>query len=288
MKTLEYYFKKAKKEKWAIGQFNFSDLSQLEGIIEAAKATQAPIIIGTSEGESRFLGLKRVVAFKKAFQDETGLPIFANLDHGKSFEYIKKAIEVGYDMVHFDGSKLPYKDNVAQTKEVVKYAKKFGTLVEGEMGIIGTETSKMYEEKFEIKEENLTNPIEAQEYIKNTGVDCLAVSIGNFHGMSVGGDPKLVISRLREIKKLIPNTFLVLHGGSGTPVKDIKQSINLGIVKININTELRLAYTSTLKKSLEDNPSEITPYKYLPNGIKAVQRVVEEKIALFGGKKKIV
>ncbi len=286
MGSLENYFKKAKKEHWALGQFNFSDLSQLEGIVAAAGFLQAPIIIGTSEGESRFLGLKQVVAFKKSFQAETGLPIFANLDHGKSFEYIEKAMEVGYDMVHFDGSSLPYRENVAQTKEVVKMAKKFGILVEGEIGIIGTEASKIYEEKFEVKQENLTTPEEAKNYVRDTGVDCLAVSIGNFHGLSIGGEPKLDLKRLKEIKKLIPDVFLVLHGGSGTPVRDVKQAIKLGVVKVNINTELRLAYTNTIKKALADNPKEITPYKYLPGGIKAVQKVVEEKINIFGSKKK--
>ena len=287
IKNLEYYLNKAKKEKWAIGQFNFSALPQLEAIVEAAKEMQSPVILGTSEGESRFLGLKQAVALVRAYRAETGLPLFLNLDHGKSFEYIKKAIDVGYDMVHFDGSKLPFKDNVNLTKEVLKYAKKSGIVVEGEMGVIGTDASKMYEEKFEIKEENLTRPFEAEDYIKETQVKCLAVSIGNFHGMSAGGDPQLNLRRLAEIKKQIKDTCLVLHGGSGTPEKDLKKAISLGIVKININTELRLAFTSTLKKSLEDNPKEITPYKYQVDSIGAVKKVVEDKIKLFGSKNKI-
>ncbi len=287
MENLQYYLKKAKKGKWAMGQFNFSDLSQLEGIIEAAKTLKSPLILGTSEGESRFLGLKQAVALKKSYQSEVELPIFLNLDHGKSFEYLKKAIEIGYDMVHFDGSKLSLKDNIAITKEVVKYAKKFGVLVEGEVGIIGTDTSKFYEEKFVLKPEDLTNPGQAEQYIKETGVDCLAISIGNFHGVSAEGNPRLNLERLKEIKKLVKDSFLVLHGGSGTFDRDLKNAIKLGIVKININTELRLAYTKTLKESLEKNPKEITPYKYLPKAIKAVQKVVEEKIKLFDSKNKI-
>ncbi|MBU2539848.1 class II fructose-bisphosphate aldolase [Patescibacteria group bacterium] len=287
MKSLEYYFKKAKREKWAIGQFNFSELPQLEGIIEAAKEMHSPIILGTSEGESRFLGLKQAVALKKAYQMETGLPIFLNLDHGKSFDYIKKAIELGYDMVHFDGSKLSLKENISTTKEVVKYAKKFGVLVEGEIGIIGTDVSKVYEGKFEIEEKNLTNLKEAVEYIKETGVDCLAVSIGSFHGVSTESNPNLNFEKLKDIKKNIKDSFLVLHGGSGTPKKDIKKAIKLGIVKININTELRLIYTDTLKKFLKENPKEITPYKYLPETVKAVKGVVEDKIRLFNSKNKV-
>jgi len=287
IKNLEYYFKKAKREKWAIGQFNFSALPQLEAIVEAAKEMQSPVILGTSEGESRFLGLKQAVALVRAYRAETGLPLFLNLDHGKSFEYLKKAIDVGYDMVHFDGSKLPFKENANLTKEVLKYARKSGVLVEGEMGVIGTDASKMYEDKFEIKEENLTKPQEAENYIKETGVKLLAVSVGNFHGMSAGGDPMLNLERLAAIKKQIKDIFLVLHGGSGTPEKDLKKAISLGIVKININTELRLAFTNTLKKSLEDNPKEITPYKYQTDSIGAVKKVVEEKIKLFGSKNKI-
>ena len=293
MKPLEYYFKKAKKEKWAIGQFNFSDASQLEGIVEAAKVLESPIILGTSENESRFLGLEQAVALKRIYQTKTGLPIFLNLDHGKSFERIKKAIEMGYDMVHFDGSKLPLEENITATKEVVKYAKRFGALpagrqvlVEGEIGIIGTDASKLYEEKFVLKFENLTNPKEAAQYVEETGIDYLAVSIGNFHGVSAKGNPNLNLEQLKEIKKIVKDIFLVLHGGSGILDRDIKNVIKLGIVKININTELRLAYTKTLKESLKKNPKEITPYKYLPEAIKAVQKVVEEKIRLFGSNKK--
>jgi len=287
MKNLQYYFKKAQREHWAIGQFNFSDLSQSEGIIGAAKNLNSPIILGTSEGESRFLGLKQAVALKNSFQKETGLPIFLNLDHGKSFEYIKKAIDCGYDMVHFDGSKLSLKENIAETKEVVKYAKNFGVLVEGEVGIIGTDASKFYEEKFVLRPEDLTKPQEAGQYVKETGVDCLAVSIGNFHGIDIAGNPKIDLTRLKEIKKTIKNVFLVLHGGSGISERYIRGAIKGGIVKININTELRMVYTKTLKEVLEAQPKEITPYKYLPEAIKAVQKVVEEKIKLFGSKNKI-
>ncbi|MBU4274805.1 class II fructose-bisphosphate aldolase [Patescibacteria group bacterium] len=287
MKNLQYYLKKAQKEKWAIGQFNFSDLSQLEGIIEAAKKLKSPIILGTSEGESRFLGLKQAVALKEAYQSEIGLPVFLNLDHGKSFEYLRKAIGIGYDMVHFDGSRLPLKDNIAETKEVVRCAKKAGVLTEGEVGVIGTDASKLYEGKFILKPEDLTNPKESEQYIKETGVDGLAVSIGNFHGVSIKGNPKLDTERLKQIRKLIKESFLVLHGGSGIKKQDIKKAIKLGIVKININTELRLAYTKTLKKALQINPKETTPYKYLPSAIRAVQKVVEEKILLFGSKNKI-
>lgn len=287
--NLKDYFKKAQREHWAIGQFNFSTLSQLKGIIGAAKKMRAPIILGTSEGESKFLGLEQAAALKNVFQKETDLAVFLNLDHGKSFEYLKKACDSGYEAVHFDGSEMPIEENIEKTKEIVKYAKKFGILVEGEVGVIGTETSKVYEEKFELKEKDLTNPEEAEKYIKETEVDSLAVSIGTFHGISVrGGNPRIKLERLKEIKKRTGDKFLVLHGGSGTSEEDIKKAIELGIVKVNINTELRLAYTNTLKKVLEENPKEIRPYKHFPEVIEAVQKVVEEKIELFGSNNKIL
>ena len=127
---LKDYLKKAQKEHWAIGQFNFSTLSQLKGIIGAAKKLKSPIILGTSEGESQFLGLEQVIALKSVFQKETGLPIFLNLDHGKSFKILNKACDLGYEAIHFDGSKLPIEENIKRTKEVVKYARKLGILVE--------------------------------------------------------------------------------------------------------------------------------------------------------------
>lgn len=286
MKSLAYYFQKAYKEKWAIGQFNFSDFSQVKGIIQAAQSLKAPVILGTSEGESKFVGLQEAVAMRDVLRKKTGLPIFLNLDHGKSFEYVKEAIAAGYDMVHFDGSKSPLGENIKGSREVVRFAKWRGIVVEGEVGTIGTDASKIYQEKFEIKEEDLTHPEDASNYAKKTGVNLLAVSVGTFHGLDIAGvSPHIKLERLEELKNII-KIPMVLHGGSGTPEDDIKKAIQLGIVKININTETRLAFSNTLRKSLEVNKDEITPYKYLPDAINAVQKVIEEKIVLFGSTNK--
>lgn len=283
MKTLKYYFKRAQKEKWAIGAFNFSDWSQVKGIVAAAVALKSPIILNTSEGESKFVGLEEAVAMRNVLRKKTGLPIFLNADHSKSFEHAKEAITAGYDMVHFDGSKLPLQENIKISKKVVALAKKKGVVVEGEVGRIGTDASRMYTEKFQIKEEDLTNVKDAELYVKKTGVNVLAVSVGTFHGMDVSGaSPNLKMDRLRDIKTKI-DVPLVLHGGSGTPEQDIKEAIKLGIVKININTETRLAFSNTLRKMLEINKDEIVPYKYFPEAILAVQTVVEKYIKLFGG-----
>ncbi len=287
MKNLKYYFKKAQTEKWAIGQFNFSTFTQLKAIVEAGKNLKSPVILGTSEGESKFFGLKEAVAIRNVLRKETNLPIFLNLDHGKSFEYLKQAIDAGYDAVHFDGSKLPLEENIKITKEVVKYAKWRKVLVEGEVGKIGTDSSKIYSEKFEIKEENLTKSDEAQKFVKETNVDVLAISMGNFHGIgALGIDPNLRLDVLMAVKEKVSNMLFVLHGGSGVLEEDIKEAIKMGIVKININTELRVAFSDNLRKTLNNDPTETTPYKYLPEAEKAVQNIVESKIALFSSQNK--
>ena len=285
---LKNYFQKAQKEGWAIGQFNISNLETLRAIVQVAQKLKSPVIIGTSEGESKFLGLKQSVTLVQSFKNETGLPIFLNLDHGKSFEYIKEAVEAGYDSVHFDGSILSLEENIKTTKEIVDYAHKKGVLVEGEVGFIAG-ASELLERAPEIKEEDLTNPEDALRFIKETGVDSLAVNIGTFHGIEASGrNPHINLQRLREIKEKVGDrVFLVLHGGSGTPEEDIKEAIKLGIVKININTELRLAFTNTLKQVLAENPEGTTPYKYMPKVMEAVQKVVEDKIKLFGSDNKI-
>lgn len=286
MKTLKYYFARAKKEKWAIGAFNFSTFEQVKGIVAAAQNLKAPIILDTSEGESKFVGLQEAVAMRNVLRKKTGLPIFLNLDHGHSFEYVKQAIEAGYDMVHFDGSKLPLEENIKISKKVVALARKKGIVVEGEVGRIGTDASRMYTEKFEIKEEDLTNVKDAELYAKKTSVNVLAVSIGTFHGMDVSGvSPNLRMDRLREIATAI-DMPLVLHGGSGTPEQDVKEAIKLGICKININTETRLAFAQTLRKKLEIDKNEIVPYKYFPEAIEAVRVVTEKNIRLFGSERK--
>ena len=283
---LQDYFKKAQKEKWAIGQFNFSNLETLKAAVLSAKEMQAPIILGTSEGESKFFGLKEAVAIVRALRD-IWPPIFLNLDHGKSFDYIKEAIEAGYDGVHFDGSKLPLSENIKIAKEIVEYAHKKEVFVEGEVGFIGG-ASKVLEEAPIIKKEDLTDPQEAQQFIQETKVDSLAINVGTFHGVEISGEnPHLNFQRLKEIKEKVGDKFLVLHGGSGVPEEDIKKAIEMGITKVNINTELRLAYNTTLKKALKESPEEIRPYKIMPQVITAVQKVVVGKVRLFGSENKV-
>jgi ketose-bisphosphate aldolase len=281
-------FKQAKENKYAIGAFNVSNLEQLKAIVEAARNLKSPIIVATSEGESRFIGKKQIRALIDAYKQETNLPIILHLDHGKSFEVIQEAIEAGYDSVHFDGSELSFEENLAETKKIVDWAREKGVKnIEGELGYLRGKST--IQEKLEIKQEDLTDPKQALEFIEQTGVDSLAMAIGNIHGVFKSAqNPNLFLDRLEEINKVVGDQVgLVLHGGSGTPEEDIKKAIPLGIVKINVNTELRMAYTNALKKSFQDNPDKITPYKIMPPVIEAVQKVVEEKIKLFGSDNKV-
>ena len=285
--NLKDYFQKAQKENWAIGQFNFSTLEQLKAIIQAGKKLNSPIIIGISEGGSDFVGLKQAVNLVKSYREEKNPALFLNLDHGRSFDYIKKAIDAGYDYVHFDGSNLDLTENIKVSKKVVEYAHKKGVLVEGEFDATAG-ASKILGEIPEASQKNLTDSQQAYRFSEETQIDSLAVNIGNFHGIEASGkNPIIDFSRLEKIKEQIPDKFLVLHGGSGISDQDIKKLVQSGIVKININTELRLAYINSLKKVLKDEPLEITPYKIMPEVISSVQEVVETKIKIFGSDNKI-
>lgn len=288
------YFQKAEEGKYAIGQFNCSSADQVKAVIQAAQNLRAPVIIGTSEGEGKFMGLRQAVKIAEAYEEETGLPIILNADHTykdakdiKNIDKIKELLSAGYNSIHFDGSVLSYEENVKWTSEVVKMCKEKNPeiSVEGELGFLPG-ASKISKEKVEIKEEYLTNPNQALEFVKSTGIDRLAISVGNSHGISFSED-KLQFERIANIKEKVGNlAVLVLHGGSGIPDEDIKKAVSLGIRKININTELRVAFTGALKDYFAKNPDETTPYKYLEAPIDAMQKVVENKIRVFGSQGK--
>ena len=278
--NIKKIFKTAQAKHLPIFQFNFSDLSQLKGIINGAKKFKKPFILGTSEGESNFLGLNFAVAIKKEAEKELGFPVILNLDHGKSFDHLKKAIDAGYEMVHFDGSSLPIRENIKITKKVVSYAKKKGILVEGELGFLRG-TSEMHREMAKIEVKDMTSPREAQLFVKEAGVDALAPVFGNIHGI-YKKMPSLDLKRLSMIKSRVGKwVFLVLHGGSGIPSSQIKGAVKKGIVKINLNTEIRLAWKKVLEKSLKDNPQEVAPYKLEPQVVKAIEKVIVKKMKLF-------
>lgn len=267
----------------ALGHFNFSNLEVLQAIVSAAQNLNTPILVGTSEGEREFIGPSQAAALVKSFRGQ-GLPIFLNADHSKSIQTAKAAIEAGYDSIHFDGSGMSYEENLRLTKDVVDYARQYNPdiSVEGELGYLRG-SSELHQESFEIKPEDMTDPDQAQEFVEKTGIDRLAVVIGNLHGVSVKGNPRLDIERLRLIAQKLPQQVTItLHGGSGTPDQDIRSALSFGLSNIHVNTELRIAYTSALRKSLEQNLTETTPYHYLKPAREAAIKLVEEKLRLFG------
>jgi fructose-bisphosphate aldolase class II len=285
MKTLRETVAEAMQKGVAVGHFNISNLEALWGIFNAAKKLNVPVIIGVSEGEREFVGVKQVAALVKSIREEYNYPIFLNADHTYSVEKVKEAIDAGFDSVIVDGAKLSFEENVVMASECVKYARACGrdVLVEGELGYIG-QSSKVLDaipEGVDLGESTLTSPEQAKEFVEKTGVDMLAPAVGNFHGMLRGGvDPKLNIERIKEISKAtgIP---LVLHGGSGNSAEDFQNGITAGVGIVHINTEIRVAYRDALRLFLQENPDEVAPYKILKSSVTAVEKVVEAKLKTF-------
>jgi len=275
---------RAKNEGWALGAFNAGNLEIIKGIVQAAQNQQSPIILETSFGESQHFGIQNFLSVVENFRRETGLTILTNLDHGGGLEECQGAIETGYNLVHFDGSGLPYEENVKITKALVEQAHTKGILIEAEIDkILGG--SKFHEEAAESFQAtgNYTDPQKAADFVDQTGCDILAVFIGNLHG-TFKTEPKLDLERLRMIQTQV-GCFFSLHGGSGLLDEDVRTAIKMGVVKININTDLRVAFKQTLENVLKGS-EEYAVYKLMPPVIAAIQKIVEEKIELFGSKAK--
>jgi len=283
MKTLRECVKEAQEKKVAIGHFNISDTEGLQAVFRAAQGLNVPVIIGVSEGERDFIGVKQVAALVKSLREEFDYPVFINADHTYSFEKVKEAIDAGFDSVIFDGAKLSFEENVKITKQCVKYARNCGrdVLIEGELGFIGT-SSKVLDaipEGVLLDEKSLTDPIKAKEFVDATGIDILAPAVGNFHGMLRGGrDPKLNQVRIKEISDTI-GIPVVLHGGSGNSKEDFEEAIKNGVSIIHINTELRVAYKEGLEHIRENE--EVAPYKFMMLAVEEMEKLVESKLKLF-------
>lgn len=274
---------KAKKEGYAVGAFNTSTLEVIKAVIEAACEKNSPVIIETSEGEIKFMEPKVVSSIVKTIAKEAKIPVALHLDHGQSLEMVKKAIEAGYTSVHIDGSSLSFEENIKVTKEVVNCAHKKNIAVEGELGhILGH--SEKHHGKIDADKLDLTDPNQAEEFVRKTRIDFLAPSVGNSHGIYMD-EPKLDFNRLKKISEIgIP---ISLHGGSGIPKGQIEKAISLGVAKINVNTELRIAYSDGLREELSEKPTEVVPYKFLPEVIDKVKNVVKGKIEMFGSNDRI-
>ena len=282
MKNLIEYLKDAKSDGYAIGHFNFSTEDVLKGIVEAARDAGAPaVMVGTSEGEVEFFGMYEAVALVGAVRKHFNFPVFLNADHFKSFGKCQEAIDVGYDSVIIDESKMSFADNISATKKVVEYAKSSGkdVLVEGEIGYL--RGSSEVQKAVEISSADYTKSEEVKEFVEKTGVNQLAVVFGNIHGIVTEQEEKLDIEHFKKIVVAVPDVFYVLHGASGLKDSDVQAAIKAGITNVHFNTELRVAYTEGLHKALHDKPGETTPYKYLKVGVEEMKKVVSAKIKLF-------
>jgi fructose-bisphosphate aldolase, class II len=273
-------FKKAKKGGYAIGAFNTSNFEITRAIIDTAERLKSPVIVETSEGEMDHVGADIVAAEVIALAKKATVPVVLHLDHGKGFEAIRDAIRAGYTSVHIDGSSLSIEDNTNLTRAVVELAHNNKVSVEGEMGHIAGSSSHHKDKKLKISKKDLTDPVAASTFVKKTKIDILAVAIGNIHGV-YATLPQLDFERLEEISKLVKKPFS-LHGGSGIPKNQIRKAIEFGITKVNVNTELRMAFKEGILNEFDLRPDEVVPYKYLPAGAEAVSKVVEQKIRLFG------
>ena len=283
IKTLREYIAEAEEKKIAIGHFNISNSEGFWAVVNASKKLNLPVIIGVSEGERDFIGIKQVKALVDTVK-ALDLPIFLNADHSYSVERIKEVVDADFDAAIIDGAEKSFEENLKMTKDSVEYKnlKNPKILIEGELGFIGKSSKMLLElpENAEISLETMTKPEEASEFVKETGVDLFAPAVGNIHGMIKSGNPKLNIERIKEIREAT-RTPLVLHGGSGITDEEFKQAILAGISIVHINTELRLAYRQALQKSLNEFPDEIAPYKYLRPAREAMQAVVEKRMMLF-------
>ena len=284
MEQIKEIIKKAQREKYAVGAFNTSNLEVTQAIAWAAETQKAPAVISVTESALEYAGFNTLTKIVQSIIDESKTPLVLHLDHGKSYEICKKCIDAGFRSVMIDGSMLPFEKNVKLTRKVVNYAHQKGVFVQAELGKIprvASENKKTIDVK--IGEMEKTVPEEAEKFVALTEVDTLAVIIGNIHGMyAPQGNPRLDIELLKKIKSKVSIPF-ILHGGSGISDEDIKKSIaEGGIATVNIDTEIRLAFTNALEKFYAGSKRTSDPRKILSLARAAAQKKVEEKIKLFG------
>lgn len=287
MRTLQDVLREAQRNKVAVGHFNVSDLAALKAVFEAARELAVPVIVGLSEGERAFMGVRQAAAVVKSLREEFDFPVFINADHTHSLASAREAARAGFDSIVFDRSELPFEQNIRETKQAVEALKSAypSIMVEGEIGEIGT-GSEIHEDS--AKDLNLTTPEEAREFAAATNIDILAPAVGTTHGLSRsmvrgGAQKHLDISRIAQIREAT-GLFLTLHGASGTNDDDLRQAVQAGITEIHINTELRLAWRRGLEAAFAKEPDQVVPYKLLPAAANAMKHVVRARLALFNRK----
>lgn len=286
MRTLTEILSDADRQRVAVGHFNFSELVVLQAAAEAASELRVPVVMGVSESERGFLGVRRAAALVRSLREESGLEVFLNADHTHSVEKAEEAARAGFDMIVFDASEKPLEENIALTRRCVEAAKSIAPkiLVEGEVGYIGSGSEIHAKRSDGIR---LTTPEEAKQFISATNVDLLSPSVGNMHGLLPGmlrgtEHKRLDIPRIAAIKRAVALP-LTLHGGSGTDDGDFREAIHAGITMIHINTELRVAWRKGLEEALKKDLESVAPYKLLPEVVARVKAVVVARLKLFNG-----
>lgn len=286
MNTLMDALQDAGRRGVALGHFNVSDLSMVNRIVAVARELATPVLIGVSEGERDFMGVHQIAAVIRSIREKQALPVFLNADHTHDMSRAVEAAEAGFDMIVFDGSALPFEENVERTRQAVAAIKRANpsTLVEGELGYLGS--SSTLHDKLPDDLSPLTSADEAQRFVQMTGVDVLAPAVGSMHGMLRSPDggawqQKLDLERIRLISASTP-AFLTLHGGSGTPNDVLSAAVQAGIRVVHINTELRVAWRRGLEQALAAHPEEIVPYRLLPAALTPLAEVVREHLEVLG------
>ena len=295
--TTKEMFEKAYEGGYAIGAFNVNNMEIIQGITEAAKELNAPLILQVSKGARNYANPIYLTKLVEAALEDTGLPICLHLDHGDSFETCKSCIDGGFTSVMIDGSHLPFEENIAVTKRVVEYAHDRGVVVEGELGrLAGVED----EIKVSAEDSSYTRPEEVYEFASKTGVDSLAIAIGTSHGaFKFKGEPKLRFDILEKVTEILPGFPIVLHGASsvipefveminkyggdmpgaqGVPEELLRKAAESALCKINIDSDLRLAMTGTIRKHFAEHPSDFDPRQYLKPAREAIKQMVAHKI----------
>ena len=292
-------FNKAYAGGYAIGAFNVNNMEIIQGITQAAAETQAPLILQVSAGARKYASHTYLMKLVEAAVIETGLPICLHLDHGDSFELCKSCVDGGFTSVMIDGSHLSFEENIALTRQVVEYAHAHGVVVEGELGrLAGVEDAVNVSEE----DSSYTRPEEVEEFVSRTGVDSLAIAIGTSHGaykFKPGTKPQLRSDILEEVGKRLPNFPIVLHGASsvmpeyvqminenggampdaiGVPEDMLRQAAQMAVCKINIDSDLRLAMTGTVRKYLNEHPDHFDPRQYLGPARENIKQMVMHKI----------
>jgi len=295
--TTTEMFKKAYEGKYAIGAFNINDMEIIQGIVNGAKAQNSAVMLCVSGSAIKFAGAKYLYNMVKAAVDETGVDVALHLDHGATLELCKEVIAAGFTSVMFDGSHYEYEENVAKTKEVVEYAHARGIVVEAELGKLAG-----VEDDVQVlgHEATYTDPDQAVDFVKRTGIDSLAIAIGTSHGAyKFAGEAKLDFARLKSIQEKLPGFPIVLHGASsvdaetvatcnefggqingakGVPDDMLRKAASMAVCKINMDTDVRLAMTAAIRKYFAQNPKEFDPRKYLGAARSAIQELAEHKI----------